>query len=324
MGCRSESATLRGGDPTSRALFIGSQGVHCAGALRGWLDAGNEVAAVWTGGRVKKPAPGEWLGAGDWNINRLTTRHRIPLTQVPRLRGWSGAEAAIGALGVDTLITCGTMFIVPEPLIALFGGRAANLHPALLPDYRGPTPLLSMLLDGAADRCGGVTLHMLTAGIDEGPVIAQRRLPFEQAGRSYQTWLAQQAGACCTLMRDAMPAYLDGRIAVKSQVGGSYRKVVADALVGPETEFRAVEHVLQVVGQSRNIPAAFAGRERPVLVKSIKERIGPPTGAPAKLGALTLTLDLKDARVTLNRFTSIDRVGDRLRLIAALRRLDQE
>jgi len=65
-----------------------------------------------------------------WSARLLLQRHAVPAMTVPRLRDWAGAEAAIAALGVDTLITCMTMMIVPPRLLDLFGRRAVNLHPA--------------------------------------------------------------------------------------------------------------------------------------------------------------------------------------------------
>lgn len=246
------------------------------------------------------------------------------MVTVPPLRSWEGAEAAITALGVDTLITAWTMSVIPARLIKLFGGRAANLHPAMLPEYRGPSPLLAMLLDGAENRSAGLSLHVLTAGIDEGAIIAQQPLPFDAAGRDYQTWLAQHAAMCRRLMREVMPAYLGGKIVPAPQAGGFYRRASNEAVIGPHTTLAQVEHLLAVAGSTRRVVAEFAGRQRPVVVKSIAKWLGPPTGEPGWLGALTLTLDLVDARVRLDRVTTIDRVGDRLRLITALRKLDQE
>lgn len=258
-----------------------------------------------------------------WSARLLLQRHAIPAVTVPRLRDWSEAEAAIAALGVDTLITCVTMMIVPARLLDLFGNRAVNLHPALLPAYRGPSPLLGPLLDGNADSHSGVTLHVLSAGIDEGPLVAQLPLPFGAAGRDYAVWLAQHAAACRRLTREALPLYLEGAIVARPQVGGFYRKVTEEAEIGAHLTLAQVRRTLAAAGASRQIRVPLPWR-RPVSVRSVHRVLGPVTGEAPSLGTFSVAMDLVDARVVLVRNTAMHRTRDRLTLVGALRRLDHE
>jgi methionyl-tRNA formyltransferase len=64
--------------------------------------------------------------------------------------------------------------IVPSALLDL-RHRALNLHPSLLPRYRGATPIPAAILAGDAET--GVTLMRMDAGLDTGPVVAQTRVP---------------------------------------------------------------------------------------------------------------------------------------------------
>lgn len=293
-------------------------------ALRGWLESGNTVAAFWTARN-----PPSRLRLGDiisprWSARRLLRRHAIPALTVPRFRDWPEAEAAIVALGVDTLITCETMLIVPPRLLELFGGRAVNLHPSLLPAYRGPSPLVGALLDGNESTHAGVTVHVLSPGIDEGPIIAQLPVPYDAAGRSYPVWVAQHAAACRRLAREHLPAYLDGAIEALPQVGGFYRKVTEEREIGPRLTVAEVERTLTAAGRSLGIGVPLPGRKRPASVRSIRRVLGPATGEPPVLRTFSVTLDVADARVVLVRNSAVQRAGDRLMLVRALNRLDQE
>ena len=243
---------------------------------------------------------------------------------MPRLRDWVGAKAAIASLGVDTLITCMTMMIVPPWLLDLFDGRAVNLHPALLPAYRGPSPLLGALLDGNENVHSGVTVHVLSRGIDEGPIIAQLAVPYDAAERSYAIWIARHAAACRRLAREQLPAYLEGATDVRPQVGGFYRKVTEDGEIGPRLTLAAVEHMLAAAGASRGIGVPLPWRTRPVSVRGVRRVLGPPTGGPPSLGTFSVQIDIADARVELARNTAVQRTRDRLVLVRALQRLDQE
>jgi methionyl-tRNA formyltransferase len=63
--------------------------------------------------------------------------------------------------------------IVPSPLLELRHG-ALNLHPSLLPRYRGATPIPAAILAGDAET--GVTLMRMDSGLDTGPIVAQIRI----------------------------------------------------------------------------------------------------------------------------------------------------
>lgn len=282
------------------------------------------MAAFWTSA---KPATRRRLGdviSPRWSAKLLLQRHAIPAVTVPRLRDWDGAEAAIAALGVDTLITCVTMMIVPTRLLELFGGRAVNLHPSLLPAYRGPSPLLGALLDGKANVCSGVTAHVLSPAIDEGPIIAQQPLPYDAAGRHYGVWVAQHAAACRRLAREAVPAYLEGATEAHPQLGGFYRKVTEEGEIGPHLTLAEVERTLSAAGSSYGIGVPLPWRRRPVSVRSVRRVLGAVTGEAPSLQTFSVTLDVADARVVLVRNTALQRTRDRLALVSALRRLDQE
>ncbi len=66
--------------------------------------------------------------------------------------------------------------IIPQSLLDSFPKGIINIHPSLLPKYRGPSPLEAQIL--ADEKEFGVTLIRLDAGCDTGPVIAQRELLF--------------------------------------------------------------------------------------------------------------------------------------------------
>jgi methionyl-tRNA formyltransferase len=57
-----------------------------------------------------------------------------------------------------------------------------NIHPSLLPAYRGPVPVFWQLRAGEART--GVTVHRMDQGFDSGPVLAQRAVPFPEGARS--------------------------------------------------------------------------------------------------------------------------------------------
>ncbi len=66
------------------------------------------------------------------------------------------------------------MAILSSDFIARFSGRILNIHPSLLPDYKGLDTHASAIKD--RKKWHGASVHLVTAALDDGPVIAQMRL----------------------------------------------------------------------------------------------------------------------------------------------------
>ena len=104
--------------------------------------------------------------------------HGIPVLQPER-------PAAGLELGAPTVVVCAYGLLVPEPLLA---ERAwLNVHPSLLPRWRGAAPVERAIMAG--DDETGVTIHETVAELDAGPVVAQEAFPIgpdADAGAVYE------------------------------------------------------------------------------------------------------------------------------------------
>lgn len=76
---------------------------------------------------------------------------------------------------VELVVLAGYMRILGEDITRIFEGRMINLHPSLLPLYRGLDTYNRVL--NAGDRFTGASIHFVTAGLDSGPIISQVRIP---------------------------------------------------------------------------------------------------------------------------------------------------
>jgi len=77
--------------------------------------------------------------------------------------------------GADLLLSAGYPRIVPPSLLSTLPRGGLNVHPSLLPRYRGVSPVFWQI--AAGEPQAGVTIHRMTAGADEGPILSQRRTP---------------------------------------------------------------------------------------------------------------------------------------------------
>ena len=72
----------------------------------------------------------------------------------------------------DIIVVASYGKIIPDEIINFPKHGALNIHPSLLPKYRGPSPVQTALLNG--DQTSGVTIMILYSGIDTGPIVLQK------------------------------------------------------------------------------------------------------------------------------------------------------
>jgi methionyl-tRNA formyltransferase len=109
----------------------------------------------------------------------------LELIQPERLHDPEPLER-IAATRPDALVVCAFGVLVREPLLS--GYEVLNVHPSLLPRWRGAAPVERAMMAGDAET--GVSIMRLTAGLDEGPVCLQEREPI-RAEDDYGTLAAR-------------------------------------------------------------------------------------------------------------------------------------
>jgi formyltetrahydrofolate-dependent phosphoribosylglycinamide formyltransferase len=76
---------------------------------------------------------------------------------------------------VDLVILAGFMRLIREPVLSAFADRMINLHPSLLPKFPGAHAVQQAL--DAREAETGTTIHLVTAELDAGPILAQAKVP---------------------------------------------------------------------------------------------------------------------------------------------------
>lgn len=107
----------------------------------------------------------------DLEVEAVAKAHAIPvfLPEKP-----SEIQDELRSLNADAAVLVAYGRIIPQSVIDIFPLGIINVHPSLLPKYRGPTPIESAILHG--DDKTGVSIMQLTAGMDEGPVYVQEEI----------------------------------------------------------------------------------------------------------------------------------------------------
>ncbi|MFM2383543.1 MAG: hypothetical protein RIQ72_115 [Candidatus Parcubacteria bacterium] len=97
--------------------------------------------------------------------------HGIPVYTYTKLTPEAIAEIAKIAIGVDFFLVASYGLIIPQVILDIPPHGVLNIHPSLLPAYRGATPLQQAILDDVSNT--GVTIMQMDAKMDHGPIYSQ-------------------------------------------------------------------------------------------------------------------------------------------------------
>jgi methionyl-tRNA formyltransferase len=117
----------------------------------------------------------------------------------------------------DVFITAAYAKIIPKVVLDLPKHGCLNVHPSLLPKYRGPSPTLTAILDD--ERQTGVSIMLMDEKMDEGPVIAQAKIELDEEawppkGSEFELFMAELGG---DLLAEVLPLYLEGKVPPEPQ-----------------------------------------------------------------------------------------------------------
>jgi methionyl-tRNA formyltransferase len=128
----------------------------------------------------------------------------------------------VESLKPDLMISAAYARIVPDDVLAIPTIGAINVHPSLLPDYRGVSAVWWALYEGCSRV--GVTVHQMTVPVDTGPIVAQAALEVGPDPDPVAAW-RELGDLARPLLTQALEEIREtGRISGRPQPeGGSYR-----------------------------------------------------------------------------------------------------
>ncbi len=192
-----------------RTIFMGSPDFALP-ALRGLVDAGYDVRFAVTqpdrragrGGRLRAPA-----------AKLEAERLGIPVFQPRSLRD-PEAAAGLAAVEPDLIVVAAYGRILPRAVLDLPRHPVVNIHPSLLPRWRGPSPVAAAILAG--ERETGVSIMELVPEMDAGPVLAARPFPIapDDTMGALEARLAEEGAA---LLAETLPGWLAGDLPATPQ-----------------------------------------------------------------------------------------------------------
>ncbi|MSQ10635.1 MAG: methionyl-tRNA formyltransferase [Dehalococcoidia bacterium] len=192
-----------------RIIFLGTPEFALPTLARLHAD-GHQIVAVYTqpdrpAGRSGHPSPPA--------VKRWAVAHGIPVRQ-PRSLRREPAQGDLIALRPDALVLVAYGLLLPQAVLDCAPHGGLNLHPSLLPRHRGPAPVVGALLAGDTET--GVSIMLMDAGMDTGPVLAQQHAPIEPADNA-ATLADRLAHVGANLMSRTLPRWATNDITAQPQ-----------------------------------------------------------------------------------------------------------
>ena len=266
-----------------KVVFMGTP-AFAVPMLSTLVDRGYDVIGVFTqpdrqagrGKQVAAPA-----------VKQTALERGLRVFQPTSLRRDKEARQQLVSLSPDVIVVAAYGLFLPSDTLNLPRLGCLNVHPSLLPRYRGPSPVVSAILNG--DAITGVTIMKLDEGMDSGPIVIQRQTPIgadETTGEL--TARLFQMGA--ELLVEVLPGWELGE--VQAQPQDESEATVTSRLTKESGEIewsRPAAYIARHVRAYRPWPGSFThwrGKSLKVIEASAVESEAEPSTSPGRVTSL--------------------------------------
>jgi methionyl-tRNA formyltransferase len=190
----------------------------------------------------------------------------------------------------DVFVVAAYAKLIPKKILSLPKRGALNIHPSLLPKFRGPSPALSAIL--ADERTTGVSVMQMAEKMDAGPVVAQARVEiapedWPPKGSLLEEMLATEGA---NLLAEVLPEWLAGTLTpeVQEESAATYTRKFSDedARLDIANQKKARENFLKIRAFNKNPRAYF---------------LDPSTGSGQAKRVIITEADWKDRQLDIQK-----------------------
>ncbi len=145
-------------------------------------------------------------------VKIVAKKLNIPFWQTEKIKNLT---FEIKKLKPDLILVASFGQILPKEILEIPKHGCLNIHPSLLPRWRGPSPIQYTILNG--DEKTGVTIIKMTEKIDAGPIVAQKELSFYTKKEDYLTLHQKLSILSANLLLETLPKWIKGEILPRPQ-----------------------------------------------------------------------------------------------------------
>ncbi len=195
-------------------------------------------------------------------VKVLAEKHQIKVLQPPKLKDNPEFAKELAKLEPDLAIVAAYGQIIPKEILQIPKFGFLNVHPSLLPKYRGASPIQAAILDGA--KITGVTIMVMDEELDHGPILAQQSLPIKDDDTT-STLSVKLATLGGELLGEILPVYLTW----KKQIAESQQKTVYSLFLPPKEQ----NHQLATFTKMLKKEDGFIDLNNPPSLQELKQMI---------------------------------------------------
>jgi len=188
-------------------LFMGTP-QFAAESLQGLVDAGFHVVGVITQPDTAKGRSGK-LASSAVKVEAINAA-------IPVFQPQNKAELTemVSSIAPDLIVVAAYGMIIPQAVLDIPKYGALNIHGSLLPKYRGASPISEAILSG--DQETGITIMKMSAGMDEGDIISDYKLPItnKDTTRSLTERMAELGAKAIV---ETIPCWISGELTATPQ-----------------------------------------------------------------------------------------------------------
>jgi len=148
------------------------------------------------------------------SVKKWALENNLPILQPDKIRNPEWIEK-IKELNPDLIILTAYGQIIPQEILDIPKYKALNIHPSLLPCWRGASPIQSVILNGETET--GVCLMIMDAKMDHGPILGISKFQILNPKISYEELENQLIDAGADLLIKTLPDWIEGKIIAQPQ-----------------------------------------------------------------------------------------------------------
>lgn len=168
----------------------------------------------------------------------------------------------------DVFVVAAYAKLIPKNILDIPRRGCLNVHPSLLPKFRGPSPAISAIL--ADERATGVSIMEMDEKMDAGPVVAQAKVELEEEawppkGSDFEELLATEGG---NLLAEVLPLWIEGKVDAEPQdeARATFTRKFSDQDSLVDIQGDAHEALLKIRAFDKNPRAHFIQNGKRVII----------------------------------------------------------
>ena len=192
-----------------KAVFMGSP-IFAWHALQSLMSNQYDIIAVYT-------QPDKRTGRGQQlmpcPVKQFAVSHGLRVIQPETFKDVEEVSALKG-LQPDIIVVAAYGQILPDSVLRIPKYNCINIHPSLLPKYRGPSPVAAAILNG--DVVTGVTIMLIERKVDSGQILSQKEIPVN-GDDTTESLSGRLAKLGAELLMETIPSWTAGKIQPRLQ-----------------------------------------------------------------------------------------------------------